>query len=110
MLESAFKDMMDTADRSLGGLAVVCDKNMMEASGYAATLAEVMKEKVWLVEFYEYDQDPPVKWIDRVMYIRDEKKGTPPRSEFCLGCESKMQHTKSTYSHFLSSTKRMAFH
>ncbi|KAF9308498.1 hypothetical protein BG003_011030 [Podila horticola] len=74
VLESAFKDMMDTADRSLGGLAVVCDKNMMEASGYAATLAEVMKEKVWLVEFYEYDQDPPVKWIDRVMYIRDEKK------------------------------------
>ncbi|KAF9208369.1 hypothetical protein BGZ59_010679 [Podila verticillata] len=74
VLESAFKDMLETADRSLGGLAVVCDKNMMEASGYASTLAEVMKEKVWLVEFYEYDQDPPVKWIDRVMYIRDEKK------------------------------------
>ncbi|KAG0015830.1 hypothetical protein BGZ81_011502 [Podila clonocystis] len=48
---------------------------MMEASGYAATLAEVMKEEVWLVEFYEYGQDPPVKWIDRVMYIRDENKG-----------------------------------
>ncbi|KAK3834490.1 MAG: hypothetical protein J3R72DRAFT_372272 [Linnemannia gamsii] len=74
VLESAFKDMIETADRSLGGLAVVCDKNMMEASGYASTLAEVMKEKVWLVEYYEYDQDPPVKWIDRVMFIRDEKK------------------------------------
>ncbi|KAF9923541.1 hypothetical protein FBU30_006412 [Linnemannia zychae] len=74
VLESAFKDMIDTADRALGGLAVVCDKNMMEASGYASTLADVMKEKVWLVEFYEYDQDPPVKWVDRVMYIRDEKK------------------------------------
>ncbi|KAG0039409.1 hypothetical protein BGZ82_008379 [Podila clonocystis] len=74
VLESAFKDMMDTADRSLGGLAVVYDKNLMEASGYAATLAEIMKEKIWLVEFYEHDQDPPVKWIDRVMYIRDEKK------------------------------------
>lgn len=67
--------MIETADRSLGGLAVVCDKNMMEASGYASTLADVMKEKVWLVEFYEYDLDPPVKWIDRVMYIRDENKG-----------------------------------
>ena len=75
VLESAFKDMIETADRSLGGLAVVYDKNMMEASGYASTLAEVMKEKVWLVEFYEYDQDPPVKWVDRVMYIRDQKKG-----------------------------------
>ncbi|KAI8602667.1 hypothetical protein EDD21DRAFT_303400 [Dissophora ornata] len=74
VLESAFKDMIDTADRSLGGLAVVCDKNMMEASGYASTLAEVMKEKVWLVEYYEYDQDPPVKWVDRVMFVRDNKK------------------------------------
>ncbi|KAF9202106.1 hypothetical protein BGZ49_007683 [Haplosporangium sp. Z 27] len=74
VLESAFKDNLDNADMSLGGLAVVCDKNMMEASGYASTLAEVMKEQVWLVEYYEYDQDPPVKWIDRVMYIRDEKK------------------------------------
>ncbi|KAF8985263.1 hypothetical protein BGZ52_011201 [Haplosporangium bisporale] len=74
VLESAFKDMIDTADRAMGGLAVVYDKNLMEASGYAATLAEVMKEKVWLVEYYEHDQDPPVKWIDRVMYIRDEKK------------------------------------
>ncbi|KAF9990301.1 hypothetical protein BGZ75_002615 [Mortierella antarctica] len=74
VLESAFKDMIDNADKALGGLAVVYDKNLMEAGGYAASLAEVMKEKVWLVEFYEYDQDPPVKWIDRVMYIRDEKK------------------------------------
>ncbi|KAG0300262.1 hypothetical protein BGZ98_009318 [Dissophora globulifera] len=74
VLESAFKDMIETADKSLGGLAVVCDKNMMEASGYAATLAEVMKEKVWLVEYYENDQDPPVKWVDRVMFIRDNKK------------------------------------
>ncbi|GJJ75529.1 hypothetical protein EMPS_07887 [Entomortierella parvispora] len=74
VLESAFKDMIETADHSLGGLAVVCDKNMMEASGYASTLTDVMKEKVWLVEFYEYDLDPPVKWVDRVMYIRDENK------------------------------------
>ncbi|KAG0256841.1 hypothetical protein BG011_004294 [Mortierella polycephala] len=74
VIESAFKDMIETADKSLGDLAVVCDKNMMEASGYAATLADVMKEKVWLVEYYENDQNPPVKWVDRIMHIRDEKK------------------------------------
>ncbi|KAI8352745.1 hypothetical protein B0O80DRAFT_82406 [Mortierella sp. GBAus27b] len=78
VLESAFKDIIDKADKSLGGLAVVYDKNMMESSGYASTLAEVMKEKVWLVEFYEYDQDPPVKWVDRVMYVRDDKKEWHP--------------------------------
>ncbi|KAF9351525.1 hypothetical protein BGX34_000511 [Mortierella sp. NVP85] len=78
VLESAFKDIIDKADKSLGGLAVVYDKNLMEASGYASTLAEVMKEKVWLVEFYEYDQDPPVKWVDRVMHIRDNNKEWHP--------------------------------
>lgn len=80
MLESAFKDIIDKADKSLGGLAVVYDKNMMESSGYASTLAEVMKEKVWLVEFYDNDQDPPVKWVDRVMYVRDDKKGKNDRT------------------------------
>ncbi|KAG0234203.1 hypothetical protein BGW42_006841 [Actinomortierella wolfii] len=74
VLDSAFRDMIEKADRSLGDLAVVYDKNTMEATGYASTLADVMKEKVWSVEFYEDDTDPPVKWVDRVMYIRDSNK------------------------------------
>ncbi|KAF9974650.1 hypothetical protein BGZ73_001873 [Actinomortierella ambigua] len=78
VLDSAFRDMIERADRSLGDLAVVYDKNTMEASGYASTLADVMKEKVWSVEFYEDDLDPPVKWVDRVMHIRDSKKEWHP--------------------------------
>jgi hypothetical protein len=53
----------------------VFDKNPMEASGYAAAMSEIMKEKVYLVEFYVSDPDPPVKWIDRVMYVRDDEGG-----------------------------------
>ncbi|KAF9158870.1 hypothetical protein DFQ26_007141 [Actinomortierella ambigua] len=78
VLDSAFKDMIERADRSLGDLAVVYDKNTMEASGYASTLADVMKEKVWSVEYYEDDLDPPVKWVDRVMHIRDSDKEWHP--------------------------------
>ncbi|KAI9595443.1 hypothetical protein BDF19DRAFT_471396 [Syncephalis fuscata] len=56
-----------------GDLAVVFDKNPMEASGYAAAMADVYNERVWLVEYLETDPDPPVRWTDdAVMEIRDE--------------------------------------
>ncbi|CAJ0764225.1 7270_t:CDS:2, partial [Entrophospora sp. SA101] len=71
VIESAFKEAVEKADPSLGDLAVICDKNLMETSGYATALAEVMQERVWFVQYYDDDEDPPVKWIDRVMYIRD---------------------------------------
>ncbi|RUS27064.1 hypothetical protein BC938DRAFT_483759 [Jimgerdemannia flammicorona] len=74
VLESAFREQLAKADPSLGELAVICDKNMMEASGYAAVLADVSKEKVWLAEWFDEDENPPVKFVDRVLHIRDEKK------------------------------------
>lgn len=56
-----------------GSIAVLYDKNPMEASGYAATIAEVFKEKVYLVEFYADDPNPPVRWNkDKVMEVRIE--------------------------------------
>jgi len=47
-----------------GGLAVVYDKNPMEVSGYAAVMSGIFNEPVHLVEFFTYDADPPVKWIN----------------------------------------------
>jgi hypothetical protein len=56
-----------------GSIAVLFDKNPMEASGYAATIADVFKEKVYLVEFYADDPNPPVRWNkDKVMEVRLE--------------------------------------
>lgn len=75
VIESVFEKQLSKADPSLGGLAVVCDKNLMESSGYAAVLADVAKEKVWLCEWYMNDPSPNVKWIDGVLYIRDNEKG-----------------------------------
>ncbi|KAJ3101568.1 hypothetical protein HDU96_009926 [Phlyctochytrium bullatum] len=74
VIDSTFKEMIMTVDPSLGDLAVVCDKNMMEASGYAAVMADATRERVWLVEFYDEDPDPPVKWEDGVMFVRDQTK------------------------------------
>ncbi|KAJ3139434.1 hypothetical protein HK100_011506 [Physocladia obscura] len=72
VIDQTFKEMISKADKSLGELAVVYDKNPMEASGYAAVMADHTKEKVWLVEFYDEDPNPPVKWVDGVMHIRDK--------------------------------------
>ncbi|RKP25791.1 hypothetical protein SYNPS1DRAFT_15157, partial [Syncephalis pseudoplumigaleata] len=39
---------------------------------YAATMADVYNERVWLVEYLETDTDPPVRWTDdAVMEVRD---------------------------------------
>jgi hypothetical protein len=46
IIQNTFKQLLLSADLAIGGLAVVYDKNPMEASGYAAVIADVMKEKV----------------------------------------------------------------
>ncbi|KAJ3347619.1 hypothetical protein HDU83_001930 [Entophlyctis luteolus] len=71
VIDQTFNDLISKADKSLGDLAVVYDKNPMEASGYAAVMADQTREPVWLVEFYDEDPDPPVRWEDGVMIIRD---------------------------------------
>ncbi|KAI8837696.1 hypothetical protein BJ741DRAFT_707855 [Chytriomyces cf. hyalinus JEL632] len=73
VIDSTFREMIGKADKSLGDLAVVYDKNPMEATGYAAVMADHTKEKVWLVEFYGNDPNPPVRWEDGVMYVRDKE-------------------------------------
>lgn len=67
------------ADLPPGGLAVLYDKNDMEASGYAATLASLAKEEVFLVKFYNDDADPNVRFTeDGVMEIRNEEGAWVP--------------------------------
>lgn len=70
VLERTFNDIAARADPQLGALAVVYDKNPMEASGYANVMASVFGEPVLLAEFYDSDPDPPVKWEDGVMFVR----------------------------------------
>lgn len=59
----------------VGGLAVLFDKTPLEASGYAAAMVEIMKEKVYLVKFDENDPNPAVKWVNKIMHVRDDAGG-----------------------------------
>ncbi len=57
-----------------GGVAVLYDKNAMEASGYAAALADALGESVYYAPFYEDDEDPPARWTSEgVLEVRDER-------------------------------------
>lgn len=79
LMERTFKPMLSKKRTVVkGDLAVVYDKNPMEASGYAEVMADVFKEKVWYVPFYHNDTDPPVRFIEGVMEVRDEENEWHP--------------------------------
>lgn len=70
LLERAFLPALKRRGLPSGGLAVVYDKNEMEASGYAATLADLVGEPVWLSPMRD-DGDAPSK-VDAngVLHVR----------------------------------------
>lgn len=79
VIESAFREQLSKA-QPLGGLAVIYDKNVMESSGYAAVLADVAQEDVWLVEWNTHDPDPNVKWLDDgILYVRSNTTDDEPQ-------------------------------
>lgn len=77
LIEKTFKPMVDAHELE-GRLAVIYDKNPMENVGYAATIADIFDENVLLAKFENTDQDPPVKFIDGIMHIRNEREEWVP--------------------------------
>lgn len=74
LMERTFKPLLKKKRGALqGALAVVYDKNPMEASGYATVMADIMDEPVFYVEYKQYEKDPAVKFEDGVMFVRDVK-------------------------------------
>ncbi len=71
LLERTFLPLQQQRRLPKGGLAVLYDKNEMETSGYAAMMADVIGEPVWLVPCFQNDPDLPVRFTeDRVLEIR----------------------------------------
>jgi len=72
LVERTFKPYLKNLRMKLkGGLAVIYDKNPMEASGYAEVIADVMQEPVHYVSFHQDDPDPSVKFEEGIMHIRN---------------------------------------
>lgn len=83
VLAPAFKKIRKEKGKQAGVLAVIYDKNVMETSGYAASLAHHTGEKVYLAPFLGSDPDPPCRFRDRTLEIRDENnEWLPVRGAF----------------------------
>lgn len=84
LMERTIKPTLQRKKRVVkGDLAVVYDKNEMEASGYAKAMADIFGEQVHYVPFYKDNPDPDVQYKDGVMHIRTEAgEWVPIRAAF----------------------------
>jgi hypothetical protein len=75
LIERTFLPAIKKRKRRLpkGTLAVIYDKNPMEASAYAHVLAELTGEKVYYASYYTHEKNPAVKFEKGVMHLRTEQ-------------------------------------
>jgi hypothetical protein len=72
LVEECFMPLASNKRLPKGDLCVLYDKNPMENTGYASTIATVSGERVWLTPFDQHDPDPPARFVDGVLEVRDE--------------------------------------
>jgi hypothetical protein len=74
LMERTLVPMLRRRGLPNGGLAVIYDKNPMEATGYAAAMADVTGEPVWLAKMSDR-ADTPMARVDEhgVLHVRDAK-------------------------------------
>lgn len=65
-----------------GALAVIYDKNPMEASGYASVMAEVFDEPVYYVYYPDGDASGTIRFTNGVLELFTEGKWIPIRAAF----------------------------
>ncbi|MFT5681429.1 MAG: hypothetical protein ACI8RZ_002335, partial [Myxococcota bacterium] len=82
LLEQSFIPALARRGLPAGGLAVLWDKNPMETTGYAATLADLTNEPVYLVHFPANDPDPSARFVDGVLQVRIDGDWRPMRAAF----------------------------
>lgn len=83
LLERTFRTAMGESEVKDGELAVVYDKNPIETSGYAHSMADVFNENVHYVPAYDDEARPAFQFRDGVMYVfGEDKKWHPIRAAF----------------------------
>jgi hypothetical protein len=87
LIEDSFLPLVREKCTIQGKLAVIYDKNYMEVSGYAATMAELSGEDVYLVPFLQDEKDENGEKIERphyaffedgILYVNDPTQGRVP--------------------------------
>ncbi len=65
-----------------GALGVIYDKNFMEASGYAATIADLTGEKVYLIPFYQKSWRENCRYEKKVLQVKQGDEWISIRAAF----------------------------
>ncbi len=81
LMETAFVPLLARRGLPEGGLAVIFDKNAVEVHGYAAALADLTGEQVWVCPFPSESPDQHARFDDGLLSVRDvEGKWHPIRA------------------------------
>jgi hypothetical protein len=78
LLEKAFKPYIESLDLPEGKLGVIYDKNHMEATGYAAAMAEIFNEEVYLIKYLKDEDNEQVRVTDGVLEFKEEGRDWQP--------------------------------
>ncbi|MGF1533246.1 MAG: hypothetical protein ACFCUI_06055 [Bernardetiaceae bacterium] len=77
LIEETFLPLVRSKRQSQSGvLAVLYDKNPVEASGYAHAMADVFEEPVFFVPCYHDQANPDWQWEDGVLSVRSPEDET----------------------------------
>ncbi len=83
LMRETFVPLLRGRGLPVGGLAVLFDKNLTEASGYAHALADALGENVHLTPWPADATDPPARFVDGVLQVRTaDREWTPIRAAF----------------------------
>ncbi len=83
LVERTIKPLIKRKKKVKGDLAVIFDKNPMEASGYAHAIADALDEDVHFAPYYTHDANPPVQLKDGILHVLTESgEWRPIRSAF----------------------------
>ncbi len=72
LVETAFLPLLSRRGLPKGELAVIYDKNSTEVHGYAAALADLTGERVWVTPCPAEAEQSAVKFDDGILYVRDQ--------------------------------------
>lgn len=82
LIEKTFLPMMKGQRMIKGVMAVLYDKNPMEASGYAATIAEFLNEPVYYIHFPQTGYEEYLKFENGILQLKTEEGWIHIRAAF----------------------------
>ncbi len=85
LIEHTFKPFADKSKgkkKIKGKLAVIFDKNPMEASGYASVMADIFNEAIYYIPYYNEGDRSHIKIEDGLLYAKFEDEWIPLRAVF----------------------------